>query len=385
MLACIIISWATFFSSVLSPLISPNTNYISIPYIAFLTISIALFYTSLIAIGLKINNWKKIRVTQGYLINLLILSLIIAATSRIIDRFIIRPPSNYFSIASYRESREAGSNIFSLLSAFLLPFSLILYGRIKHQINRQKKILMGLLILALMTDIVLSGSRGTLLVCLASLFSDRITKKNIPIYAALLVLASGFFFAFRFSSLIETKDIIETLKSLSQDGYATFVPASSSFLSNIGPSSAGLAYLSIIQANQYLSHGVFEFAYIFQTHPALQFNPAQLIPHLEKLYDFNSYLERENLYYTLFGTLYIAFGVFSPIACILCGVFLGQAFKRASYISGNAQGVVYLSIFLAPFVNSIGGYDMIFFLASIYIVSLFKTPSTPPKITSAAL
>lgn len=374
-----LLSWVILIISILSPLISPVYTYVTPSYILFFVASLSIFYLSMFFIGLRVSRWVKIPITAKRITTIFTLIIAIAFISRLLDRAIIRPPSDYFSVLSYRQARESGSNIFSILSTFLFPFSLILYGKVKtlNSLSRKQNTLFFVIFTLIFIDILMSGSRGILLVSICALFFERINKKNIIPYASLFALASGVFFSMRFSALMGTDDVRSSLITLSLSGYSYFVPASTLFLGYIESSGLKLAFFSIVQAFQYFAHGFFEFAYIYKTHPYLQFDLSALIPQLSKVQGSSYYLERTGAYYTLPGSLYLGFGLLSLVASAACGIFIGSLYKRSELISRNATGVIILSIFLTPFVNGIGGFDMILFLMSIYIVSTLKVVPSP--------
>ncbi|WP_168016891.1 hypothetical protein [Halomonas salinarum] len=373
-LCVIILPWVVFHLSLLLPIISPEYEHVNFEYSLFFFVLFFIFYAFFI-FGLQVKSKKAICLEVDSVVKIFLFILIIALVSRVLDRFLIRAPSNYFSISSYRVSREAGSNIFSILSVILFPVAIFLYNKIRTVPGKMLSAVNVFFFFSIsffLFDVVLSGSRGTALVVFVSLFFDKINKKNIIFFGSAFVVVSGVFFIFRFQSLTEVESISKTLLYLSSVGYSDFVPASDFFMSMMQESDFRLLYFSVVQITQYIAHGFFEFAYVYNTQPIVQFDPSRLIPQLSKISSFNSYLERENLYYTLMGTLYISFGAFSIFASAIIGLGLGFLYKRSVLISKNAKGVVFLSVFMAPFVNGVGGYDIHFFLLAIYIVSVVR-------------
>lgn len=374
----ILMSLTILAMSALSPVIAPRGEHITPSYLLFFTTSLAIFYSSIFFIGMRVNSWRKIPITPKRLLTIFTLIIAVALVSRVLDRFFIRPPSNYFSVLSYRQAREADSNLFSVLSTLLFPFCLILYGKIKSLkvTTRKENAVFAIAFALIIIDILMSGSRGILLVSIVALFFDKINRRNIAIYAAMFILASGFIFSVRFSSLMQLDDMGSSLINLSSSGYSYFVPASRFFLEILRDSEFKLFFFSMVQSIQYFAHGLFEFAYIYETHPSFQFDLSALLPQLSKIQSSSYSLERAGAYYTLPGTLYLSFGLLSLMASAICGIIIGALYKRSAVVSENAQGVLLLSVFLAPFVNGIGGFDIVFFLASIYIVSALKVNRT---------
>lgn len=316
---------------------------------------------------------NRVYFSERTFIRLLITILLIAIASRMVDRFILRPPEDYFSVASYRESRKSGSNLFSICSAITLPLVLVLFAKLKHLVRTRPSthLFVSLCLLLLLIDVYASGSRGILLVCLTALFFDRITIRNLlPVLAVIAVLSSAMFLA-RFSNLMGTDSEAVATVDFALSGYGYFVPASLDLYDYFIDSKYVFLTYFFVQTLQYLSHGFFEFAYLFATHSHDNFSVSMLIPQLNKVFDQPVYIERENLYYTLFGTAFIAFGLYSPIILAFTGAALGWLYRRACIDSVAAKGIVLLALFLSPFVNSIGGYDIIFFLISIFISSFF--------------
>lgn len=371
----VILSWVAFLVALGSPLIKLDNSYVTLNFVAFAACSFFLFYISFF-IGSRRISWIKLPVRFYKLSNILLMLVIIAAVSRALDRFYMRPVEEYFSIAAVRDSKEQASNVMSIVSALLFPFALVMYKKLKDAggyFGWAKKVVIYSSFAFALIDILLSGSRGVLLVVLVLLFYGGIKMRYLVILGPLFVMSTGLFFIYRFESLSAPVNMANYLLNISQVGYAKFVPINSSAVKEFLMQGGGAYFVfPIVQINQYMAHGIFEYAYLFSTSPEIQFDPSRVIPHLDKIYHFESVLERYNLYYTFPGTLYIAFGKMSIFAAVLFGWALGIVYRRASYVSVGAKGVVILSLFLVPFTNGIGGYDISFFLFSIFVISHFK-------------
>lgn len=362
--------------ALLSPLTGSDKTYITVDFLLLFTTCSALYYSSIFLVGLKFKKWKKLNISKQKFVAVFLIIAITTIAFKGIDRLILRPPANLLSIESYRSSREIGSNFFSVIAAMLSPFIVLAYSSISTEIKKNKKSwVFSILVLAIViSDTLLSGSRGILLLMLTSLLFNKIKRWHLPWLAIGLMLAFGIQFIYRFSQLqgIDAQNISSTLEALSQTGYAYFVPATEYALSLIALPIIGDGVFALIQANQYLAHGIYEFAYIYATHTDLAFSPSQLVPHFGKILGGGSLAERENLYYTLHGSSYLAFGIASVPFSIILGSFIGLMYRRAQHVSKNATAVINLSIFLTPFVNSIGGYDFPFFMLSIFLLSNIK-------------
>ena len=373
----ILVSISVFIFSILSQLTSPDYTYVSLDFFCFFLSSLLAFYIFFFLLGMRVSFWKRFKVSSNGFIFLCLALGMVALTSKLLDRFYLRPPVDYFSIASYRQARDSGSNIFSVLSSIIFPLLLMMYGKAAELkiIRRPHFLFFALAFLLFFFDILMSGSRGILLVCVVALFFNKLNRRNLVFYVPALFLASGLFFLVRFASLMDIDDVSGVLAKLSTAGYSFFVPASDfalELMQDYQGSGIDLVLFSLVQGIQYFSHGFFEFAYIYATHPDFQLDITALLPQLSKIQESSYVLERAGAYYTLPGTLYLSFGVLSIFASALCGVFLGLLYVRSATVSRNARGIVILSVFLVPFVNGIGGFDLIFFLLAIYLVSMIK-------------
>ena len=279
---------------------------------------------------------------------------------------LLRAPSEV-SIASFREAREIESNIFSVVVAAAFPLYIVYYDKFKSQIKNKYIFLTATFIIS--ADIVLSGSRGSLLVIATYLFAKNFSFKKILILTPLAAMASALFFNMRFESLSgPQQNITETLTILSTEGYAVAVP-SNDWRDGIILGEHRNFYCAIVQLIQYATHSIFEFAYIFNTQAIRKIDLTQILPMLNKITTPTNLPERTGMYYTLFGSTYLSFGIYSIAAMIPIGIIFGAALKYAKKISTGATTFVLFCIFLSPFVNSLAAYDIFFYLTSILLIS----------------
>lgn len=371
----VLISWLVLLLSLLSPLINPDYQYFDIDFLLFFAMSFIVFYFSAY-LSAKFISFKSIQFSSSMMIRLLLSVAFIALFFRLIDRFYLRPVVDVLSIASVRESKEAGvSNIFSQLAAILLPFAIVLYVSIKKhkvKLNKTSSLAFGMMISICILDVLSSGSRGLMLMILVGLFSPHFTFKRLLLLIPVGMVISGLFFIVRFMSLTGQENITDILFSMSSYGYALFVPASDFTIDILLNNSLGFFFFPILQTNQYLAHGIFEFAYLFHTGPDIQFDPTRIIPHLSMLLDTTSYVERVNLYYTMVGSFYIAFGAYSLVGLVFFGLYVGSLIKASENVGLGASGIMCVTLFLSPFVNSAGGYDVHFYHFAILICAFIK-------------
>lgn len=365
LLPTIITSWIILITIQTIGIINPNTDLLSLKYILYITLSSILFYTG---IFITKKNPKKnyIGLKKTSVINIFYTLVTIAIVCKISDRLLIRTPIE-LSISSFREAREQGSNIFSFLSALLLPICIIYFDKFKDSIRTHA--VFYLLILIYTVDIALSGSRGSLLIIAIYLLAERFTLKKIALAAPIAIIISGIFFEIRFQSLTGSSSVtLSTLQSLSTEGYAKFVPASPWLLEYI-ESQYGIYFFSLAQIAQYITHSVYEFAYIFNTQEIKEIDPTQILPFLLKVIEPTNTPENFGMYYTLFGSAHLAFGYYSIIIIFFIGLFYGVAMNCSLKISDRSGAFIIFCIFISPYVNSIGAYDIFFYLISIIVVS----------------
>jgi hypothetical protein len=367
-----------FTFSLIWPFLKIQSDNITFGFVVFSTISmllfiIGLYVSTIINIKTKFLMIEKSKVQVG-----LVLLVFLSLSCRIIDRFYLRGDFNIWNIASFSLGRELrialGSNIFSIFAALTYPICFIAFYKTRENLKKIVKVLIIIALIFITTDILFSGSRGTFLYLLIILIGFiRFGRLSLILCSILFMFAMAGFFFYRINIMLDipiTRSVAERLLS---SGYADFVPAQN--LEHI--SSDFLFYITVALTNilQYISHGYFEFAHIFSLENIfVKFHPNALLPQLNIFGFFmeNFKSARDGMYYTLFGNLYLAFGIFSPLASFAAGVLMGFSLKRATFCGLGAIRLIQMMIFLSFFVNSLGGYDGILFLISIWIVSYIR-------------
>ena len=376
LLKTVVWSWFVFFAALMSPLISPNFENFSLSFCAYFAFSYLILYFSLFAVdmfgGKRSADGLK---DASFFFRLFLFFLILTFLFRVLDRFYFRPVDNYFSIESYRDARKAGTGVVSFLGSFLLPFFFVSMDAYlqRRKFLDVKKCGIGffpfVLVVFIFFDLLASGSRGVVLVALVMLFGRYLSFKRIVLYAPVLILLSGALFVYRFTSLAGGEvDVQAMLVSVSSLGYSFFIPYSDFVKSLAGEGGALMGVFPFLQANQYLAHGFFEFAYIFKNLSGWFFDVVLVLPHFSKFIDQTQDVLRPGMYYTMAGTAYNAFGYASIFFMAVLGLLFGVILKSARFLGVGSTMVVLLSIFLLPFVNSFGGFD--FYLYFIAILAL---------------
>lgn len=369
-LYAILLSWFVFALCLLSPLIQPDYSYLSISAVVFFILSFFLYYlgylSSSVLFRFKINS-----INYNFILNLLLFFVVSAFFLRFVDRFYIRPVDDFFSFKSYREARELGSNFVSVLAGFLLPVVFVLYSCLKNNSSLAKsgKYFFSVFFLYLiLLDMFFSGSRGGLLVILVLMFSEKVSVKNIFFIGPLFMFFFSGLFLYRFFSVSSDGELIDIIKAVSIGGYATFVPYSSFSAEVLISEFGSLLIFPLIQVNQYLIHGFFEFLYIYSNSDG-GYGVSHLMPHFLKFTDVVEEQLRPGMYYTIVGSVYYGFGVIgSFFLMLLIGFFYGIVLPMAKTLSRGCYFLVLLSVFLMPYVNSFGGYDIYLYLLSIVFV-----------------
>jgi len=368
----ILCSWFVFFAAMFSPLIEPNYENVGIAYCLYFFCSYLIFYIILFLVDMPADSKRH---DGGVLIffQLFIFFLLLTFLFRVLDRFYFRPVDNYFSIESYREARKAGTNIFSFLGSFLLPFFFVSMDaylqRAKSIVGAKIKIVPMIMVVLIFCDLLASGSRGVVLVALVMLLGRYFSFKKFLFVLPVLVLLSGLLFVFRFISLAGREvDVQSMLVSVSSLGYAFFVPYSDWIDTLADEGNALLVIFPFLQANQYLAHGFFEFSYMFDSFNGWFSDVVIVLPHFAKFLDQTQEVIRPGMYYTMAGTAYNAFGYFSIAFMMFLGGVYGVVLKSARFLGMGSTLVVLLSIFLLPFVNSFGGFDFYLYFVAILVL-----------------
>lgn len=374
-LQVVVFSWLVFGFSLVSPFISLDVDHISMVFVFFYACALFLFYLGY-CVGLRSNVTRFVSMRVRSAIRMFFVVLFCALVFEVVDFFLIRTPADVFSVASVREAKTSGSNLFSVFGAFLVPLSILTFVKLADadhvQFDLSQKVLISLAFSVFLFSTFMVGSRGIFLTMLIVLFGGGLSKLRILLIAPVVALGAGIGFVYRFISLNSVDGLVEVFGAVSGRGYSEFVPVTRYALEAIDHVYLKFVYFSVVQANQYLAHGFFEFAYIFSKAPSFSFDPSKLIPHLGRLFETSSSWDRPNLYYTAVGSWYLAFGAFCLAAAPFLGMMLGAMYKMALLIGPGPRNLILYALFLTPYVNNIGSYDLHFFYFSIFVVSRIK-------------
>ncbi|QJI16864.1 MULTISPECIES: hypothetical protein [unclassified Pseudomonas] len=379
LIKAIFFSWFVFFAALCSPLISADYENVTFGFFLYFFISYAVFYLMLLFVDM-LGTGRAVVLSEKntFFFRLFILFLVLTFFFRVLDRFYFRPVEDYFSIESYREARKSSTNLFSFLGSFLLPFFFVSMDACLQRsasLNKRKITLIPLaMVVLIFIDLLASGSRGVVLVASVMLLGRYFNFQRMLLALPVLVALSGGFFVYRFISLAGADiDIQSMLVSVSSLGYALFVPYSDFIGGLASEGNALLAVFPFLQANQYLAHGFFEFAYIFLNIDGWYFDLVLVLPHFAKLIDQSQEVLRPGMYYTMAGTAYNAFGFASIFFMGILGLLYGVILKSARFLGEGSVLVVLLSVFLLPFVNSFGGFDFYLYFIAILVLRFFAS------------
>jgi hypothetical protein len=316
---------------------------------------------------------------------------IIGISSRFIDRFVVRGVSLQQDVLERREAMElAGSNFFSVVAAFLVPFcflALFCYFIRAHRgpVSRTARAVSVVLFFLPMADAISLGSRSIILTTfvLFILFLRyfgrmRITVVNVSLLAmtftALLAL-SVWIFLQRLAAMG-----LLAVASVYYSGYAfTLQPAGwIDQALNTGTSDAlHLAYFAFLNICQYLLHGLFEFFYMYDHFQG---------PHTLGADNFGVYFRmfgpitgfdtaatvlaaqpRPGVYTTFFGPVFSDFGWFGPFFVFFFGLGVQRVWK---YVCAGHLGItplyfyMVLVITLFPIVSMVPNGEGLFIITA---------------------
>lgn len=360
-------SWLLVLIACISPLISPHFNMLTAGFGAYALLCFVLLYSGLL-LSSAVHVARPAAMSVDTLQFLMRLLLAVGVGSRLVDRLVLRPAGDLFSISAVRDSRVADSNVASVIGALAPAFGLVLFALLRHRMDRRSLWFGRAMGSLYVLDLLLTGSRGIVLIALILLLGLEVSKRTLAVVVPLLIVGSGALFLVRFMSITGSSDSLEVAINSSQLGYARYVPASESSLSILQGQFGARYFFPILQLNQYAAHALFEFSELYRAAPQFTFAPGELLPQLPFFPRQDGFVFYENLYYTLPGTLTLAFGkIGAPIAALVIGVCLGRVAAWAISDGGGAKTVVILAVFGVPFVNTVGGFDFIFFLAAIWI------------------
>lgn len=239
---------------------------------------------------------------------------------------------------------EGGSGPLALVGGVLAGFLIFVpffYFMLKSagQNTRSHKLLFFISFLFPLSDVLLQGSRSTLILFAGVLvaswlafnsFKPRMTSIIAAIFLGLgLLLSVGWIFAIRTSQMGQ-----DPVASMYLSGYANFAPAAQwviSYLETNGVQGLGMVFYTFVHVSQYFLHGVYEFFYIISevslptTYGLNSFYiPIKIFNTLVGAVDVERVLEeghlRPGVFTTLFGPLVYDFGA---VGALFASFFIG--------------------------------------------------------------
>jgi len=302
----------------------------------------------------------------------------IGIASRAVDRFYLRPVGNIFSVESVRAAREAGSNAFSAIGAITPAFAIVIYCVVRERLSSRQRLAALVCIAVVLLDVYFNGSRGAILVIGALLVGHRLTMRRILALIVLAIPLSGLLYLARFTSLTGgTAALSQVMYTNSTLGYAIYVPISSDHAGILTSSLGRILGFPVVQLNQYLAHSLFEFSSFYSNIPGSSWAPGSLVPQFPGLPTQSDFYYPPNVYYTMIGTLAISFGKMATFAAAVVGGFLGFVYRRSIALGSSARALVLVALAGAPVVNTLGGYDLVFYLVAIAVVSRYQLVDVP--------
>ena len=387
-----------FFSAPLE--ININVNSIAILYII---INIIFFTLGTLLVRkrkyktISIINYHKLRT----LFNLILLVGALGLSLKLFDRLLIRGISWERGFIDNRDAMNGSSGgILAFLAALLSPVGLIplfLYMKYKLKVSYLIKILCYILFWSYALDAILLGNRSSIFIVIflyASYFSYvqniSITLRRLMKYIFISASFLGFFgymFFERSSELFgDGVDIYQVV--MDESAYNFTIKPTKEFRNNFDNYNAVQKAVAFTYINtvQYITHGVFEFSFLYDNFKANHSLGAKTFwvynrfVHLILLQNY-SVEEVENLsvrvgvYETFFGSLFIDFGWFSILFMFCFGLIVKRVFLKAEQ-EDDASLLIYfylaLVILFFPFFNFIDGAGGIFILNAFILFTFIK-------------
>lgn len=366
-----------------SPFIIPNTINLTSPFLVYaLGIFLLIYSGMLLAMSFPPRIGREVQV--AVLRQLMFALLLVGVAFRALDRLVLRPVTDLFSSASIREARLDGSNIASIIGTLAPALGVVLLASLasKKRLTRGQLVAARVIASIYLLDLFLSGSRGISLIVFLLVFGITFSIRTLVVVAPIVILVFGAVFLSRFLDLIGQTDQTQIAFNSSIYGYAYYVPASP-LSQEILHSSLGLQlFFPALQILQYAAHGVFEFADVFTRVSEFHWAPAQLIPQVPGLAAQDTIEFRQNLYYTLPGTLALSFGLIGALLVAFpVGYWIGRVAVTALHYSGGIKLVMAIVIFGIPFVNTVGGFDLVFFLIGLSLLGMIRFQGDNPALT----
>lgn len=368
--------------------------------IIFILVNYIFFFFGLISVRRRdtIINKKFVlnkRALKKILIFLIIISLI-GFTFRILDKFFIRDITiGNTSVANRRLLSENKSSIFGVIAAILTPFAFLpLY--IYYTLKPQKPFLAIFCIILFFIpafDSVVLGSRSGLFMVVFLFIINLLYFKILKITPLRMMFFTVLIYIL---GIYTTKMFIER----TQEYMVTEKRATKHILSNavynftLEPKENArngiietknetlrLTRLSLLNASQYYTHGVFELGYLYNNYKgehhygAYTFNVIAKFSNI--IFGTNIDLQkiqespvRTGVYTTFFGPIYLDFGWFAPIFMLFFGLLQGLIFNKV--ISGDYKYVplfFYMLIidFFMPVINFITSSQGVYIIVSMIV------------------
>lgn len=380
----IVLSWVLVLACALSPLLASRWDLMPADFTAFLVGGFATFYLALY-VGQTVRIRSRVPVSAASLERVMLMLLTTAVVARMIDRFYLRRVGDVFSIASVRSAREAGSNLFSIYGAVTPAIAIVLFSYVRPHLRRRTKIIGVALIGLVLLDVFFSGSRGSTLVIFLVLAGHLLNVRRLLAVVVAGIPLSGIFYVARFQSLTGTTNAVtQVMFNSSTTGYATYVPISPSHYGIITDHWGRILGFPLVQSLQYISHGLFEFASFYPDVPSHAGAIASLLPQIPGLSPQDAFAYPHGVYYSLLGTLALAFGQAAILAAAVLGLLIGFLYRVAIGLGTGARTLMLAVVGGAPIVNTIGGYDIVFYLIAIAIVGRCEITAVDRGVADSA-
>ena len=358
-----------------------------------LTIALALLLPTIFMLGLLLGfrrfetvsvpiqlNIRRLRRVFSLICVLGVIGLGLRMYERIVLRLGGTVSANFIENRLLVES--GGSNLISLVSGLLvssflfLPLFYFLHCKLGCA-SWQHKVLLVVSFLYPLSDIMLQGSRSTLVVYLAVLTVSWLTlnrfRFSLRSIAILTMMAGGILFLFSWVFYLRTSQMgLEPVASMHLSGYAHFTPAKVSviqYLEQSGASVIAFFVYASVHVLQYMLHGIFEFLYVLsqvtdaKSYGAQTFYiPMKMLESLTGIPDLESIIGevvlRTGVFTTLFGPFVYDYGIFG--AFVFCFLF-------AFLIGAVARGLRHGQTHLLPLYIVFSGLIPFSYIFNVYV------------------
>lgn len=336
-----------------------------------------------------------------YLISLLGFS---GLALRLFERILLRAGGTITSdFMANREMLESGgSGLVSLIAGILVTFLLLLpfFCLLIRKLGVRRWQYTVLLLASLfypVSDILLQGSRSTLVVYIGVVLVSWLTLNSLRIRLHFVVMMISAviglaWLAGQLFVLRATQMGLDPVASMYLSGYAHFAPASASVIEylELKELNGGLMFVyAYVHFCQYLLHGIYEFFYILSevsvpSTYGLQslYIPVKMLLSLFGGPDMEAILVagvlRPGVYTTLFGPLVYDFGPWGALlACLVLGFGVGTLVRQVRHgglglfpLYIIVLGLLPFSFVVNLFVSGTGQYAL---LGSVFLATVFST------------